>query len=293
MDKKFKIYSILLLVAIGTLLVGLYNIKFSKYISFFISLTLVGILAFKFISLQVCLRISNYLEEPIDNYNSKTEKYRFLVQIIFFPIAIFSMIQLTKITTLNFSYFQLLSLIISNLLISLCILIISFTWTKKFSLNLQNPSKNKKELRSQEQESHNDRDFYLSLSESELNSFYENIIHHDIITCLVEDNDKNDNDLFLNIFFQGKIPENPTFKLNLDHIQSKLFFEELKKFEVSGKKKFTLKIFSQIFTNKNGIIVPKNLSSSNSKADSLPKNNDLIISLFEFDKKVNITNLKG
>lgn len=130
-------------------------------------------------------------------------------------------------------------------------------------------------------------DFKLNFSEDELSELFDKMEDDLLIENLILDSAISDQKLFVRILSQGKLPEEPIFKLNFDNIQTNLFYAHLKSREkyVKMKERLTLNKFLQIFKNKNPKATPSSISASTAKSFSEAKDKEQINSLFEFNKK--------
>ncbi|QIY83031.1 folate/biopterin family MFS transporter [Chryseobacterium sp. NEB161] len=129
--------------------------------------------------------------------------------------------------------------------------------------------------------------FKLNYSKIELMQIYHKMVDNSFIEILIKNPHMNDNDYFVDILFNGKLPEQTFFKLNFDNIQTKTFWDHLKSREIGLKqeKKMSREKFAKIFENNNGKIKVNSLSASKSKATSEAKKIEIINSLFDFIKK--------
>ena len=83
---------------------------------------------------------------------------------------------------------------------------------------------------------------------------------------------------FIVIFGRNNCPFTPTFKLEMDNIQTHVLYQRLKAIDSS----ITLKKMTKIFTNENGIMTVKSLSNSyTQRKTENAKDEDLIHSLFD------------
>ncbi|MCT3773132.1 hypothetical protein HZQ69_07445 [Elizabethkingia anophelis] len=130
-------------------------------------------------------------------------------------------------------------------------------------------------------------DFKLNYTKDELKQIYQKMIDNSFIESLVENHQMNDDDYFVDILYNGKLPERTVFKLNFDNIQTKVFWDYLQSRDIGEKREFKLSLdkFSKIFQNNNGEIKVKSVFSSTSKASTRDaKKSEIIISLFDFEK---------
>lgn len=146
-----------------------------------------------------------------------------------------------------------------------------FTWTKTFTQKFipKIRKKMQKANRKRFKPKWKNKDNYRKL--------YDNLIDENLIIPLKIDSELQDYDLFINCLFENEIPEEPLFKVEMDNIQSRLFFDLL----IEGSKGLTLKTMTKIFRNKNGNIKYRSFLSSKANNDSGPKKDDIIKRCFD------------
>lgn len=103
---------------------------------------------------------------------------------------------------------------------------------------------------------------------------FENLYDFNFIVDFSERNRK----MFVAVLSKGKIPEEPLFKLEMDNIQARLFFDLLSE----KSEGFTMKTFIKIFKNKNGTINYNSMKASASRNNFGPKRSIEIKNCFEF-----------
>tara|TARA_R110002020_G_scaffold42212_10_gene123976 strand:+ start:1878 stop:2714 length:837 start_codon:yes stop_codon:yes gene_type:complete len=146
-----------------------------------------------------------------------------------------------------------------------------FTWTKTFTKKFI-PEIQKKLLKA-------DKKRFQPKWENKENyrKLYDNLIDANLITSLKNDPVIQDYDFFTNSLFDKKIPEQALFKIEMDNIESRLFFDLI----LEGSKGFTLKNMIQIFENKNGTINYDSMKSAYSRNSSGAKEKEKIESCFD------------
>lgn len=184
------------------------------------------------------------LEKSIQ-FDKHIERPRLFFYLTFGVLNIFSFYQLLNFGDNNFTesgrvFFLHLFFVVFWLSASLLILTWTKTFTQKFIPEIQEKMLAKEKKRFQPK--WNNKENYRKL--------YDNLIDANLITALKSDPAIQDYEFFVNTFFKYKIPEEPLFKINMDNIQSRLFFDLL----IKGSNGFNLKIMTGIFKNKNGDI---------------------------------------
>lgn len=227
-----------------------------------------------------------FFNKQIKDYNKYVEKPRLLVYIIFVPILVFVIYHMQTIGSSEGYYTQLFKFIVYNLASFMCLCFLQFSWSKYF---IEGVTNEKPKIESKNNNEEEFCDFKLSYTKTELKQIYQKMIDNSFIESLVENQQMNDDDYFVDILYNGKLPEQTIFKLNFDNIQTKTFWDYLQSRDIGAKREFKLSLdkFAKIFQNNNGEIKVKSVSSSTSKASSDAKKSNIINSLFDFEKKVN------
>lgn len=219
------------------------------------------------------------LEKSVQ-FDKHIERPRLFFYLIFGFLNIFSFYQLLNIgniefteTLINiqqetqFALYNHLFFVVFWFSTSLLI----FTWTKTFTQKFipKIRKKMQKANRKRFKPKWKNKDNYRKL--------YDNLIDENLIIPLKIDSELQDYDLFINCLFENEIPEEPLFKVEMDNIQSRLFFDLL----IEGSKGLTLKTMTKIFRNKNGNIKYRSFLSSKANNDSGPKKDDIIKRCFD------------
>ena len=204
-----------------------------------------------------------------DYFDKKIERPRLLVYLTFGTASIILFIlywRLDKSIFLNQYY---ISTIILVPLIP-CIYFLNFTWDDRFYETFV--EKVQKRILLREHKSYelnwNDR--------QSLELIYTKLYDNDFIGLIHSKEGLIDKTLFSEILVSGKTPEKPVFKLNMDNIQTKHFYDLISK----NSKNFTLDEFLKIFKNKNEKATRNSIEVSSSKATSLPKMKEEIAKCF-------------
>lgn len=123
------------------------------------------------------------------------------------------------------------------------------------------------------------KQFQCNYRYDDLSKIYDSTSDNGFLTLLNTDEGIDEKKLFIEIFRNGNIPDCTIFKLNMDHRQTKLYYDCFSK----GFLGFTLDDFLNIFENKNGKTTRKKLepSSSNKKFNPDPKRKRDIESIFD------------
>lgn len=224
-----------------------------------------------------------FFNEQIKDYDKYVEKPRLLVYIVFLPILVFVIYYIGKISSSEDYYTQLIKFIVCNLASFICILFLQSSWSKYSTDGVNKKSK----IESKSKNEENFCDFKLNYTKDELKHIYQKMIDNSFIDSLLENQDLIDDEIFINVLYSGNLPNEPIFKLNFDHVQTKTFLDHLKSRETGQKRNFNLtrEKFSKIFKNNNGEISITSLSASKSKAPNEAKKSDIIDLLFDFEKK--------
>ena len=210
------------------------------------------------------------LEKAIQ-FDKHIERPRLFFYLTFGVLNIFSFYQLLNFGDNNFTesgrvFFLHLFFVVFWLSASLLIL----TWTKMFTQKFI-PEIQKKMLAKEKkkfQPKWNNKENYRKL--------YDNLIDANLITALKSDPAIQDYDFFVNTFFENHTPKEPLFKIEMDNIESRLFFDLL----MEGSKGFTLKTMTKIFKNKNGTIKYGSMKTAVSKNNSGAKRKTKIENCF-------------
>lgn len=224
-------------------------------------------------------------------YNKTIEKPRLLFHLIVMPFMLYSFVLFAQefliynsINKHNYFYGDYLSKIVELRIVeakiiessiyltgfTLSLLVLFFTRTKSFE-NYVIPKIEKK------LNDYNCIDFVNNYKKSELEKIFENLIDENFISIIIEDENILDKDLFVEIISNEKLPESPIFRINMDNIQTQLFYSLFsEKIE-----KITLEKFLKIFENKNKNTNAQSIRASASNAKNSPKESDVIKSLFK------------
>lgn len=206
-------------------------------------------------------------------FKKKLERPRLFMYLTFGTLSLFFLYQFRQIDpTLNF-YFRTFITITYLLTYLSFTLLLLFTWTDKFE----------RVLIPQIQKRIPKNDFKINWSREQLKKIYTNLYDLDLISILDENEDVNDSEIFVNLLLSGELPKKPVFNLKMNHIYTKYFYDKFK----NNSSSLTLKVFSMIFENNNGIINPVNLRSSvsnskNTKSEEIiKKEKEQINSIFK------------
>lgn len=206
-------------------------------------------------------------------FKKKLERPRLFMYLTFGTLSLFFLYQFRQVDpTLNF-YFRTFITITYLLTYLSFTLLLLFTWTDKFE----------RVLIPQIQKRIPKNDFEINWSPEQLKKIYNNLYDLEFISILDENEDVNDCEIFVDLLMSGELPKKPIFNLKMSHIYTKYFYDKFK----NGSSSLTLKVFSMIFENKNGIINPVNLRSSvsnskNTKSEKIiEKEKELINSFFK------------
>ncbi|MDR5590477.1 hypothetical protein [Christiangramia sp. SM2212] len=198
-------------------------------------------------------------------FDKKIERPRLFVYLIFGSFSILLLYLYYYVDKRNFLDFYIISTIFVLLHITLsCVLI--FTWHQDFESKFITKIQKKISRK-------NNNSFSLQWnSPEELNLIYKNLDEKNFVEVIDENSENLDYIIFSEIIINGKLPESPLFKLNMDNRQTKLFFDLLS----HNSEGFTLDKFLKIFKNKNKKATRESIESSYSNTDILPKrHNDL------------------
>ena len=124
----------------------------------------------------------------------------------------------------------------------------------------------------------NDKSYQLEWTKEEFTQLYYNLVDFDFIEC--PDGNTTDRLQFVEILTEGKIPNDPIFKLKMSNVQTKYFWDLLS----ANSKGFTLDIFLKIFKNKNAKASRSSIEVSFSKAGNRFNGKNRIDECFAFKK---------
>lgn len=254
-NTNWKNYSIVLLIIVALLTMHFFRGEFYSYIIMIaIFCLLIGKLWFHLLS-----HFAKYMLVGKNNaYRKSTENPRILIYSIFGIVAYSSI----KGYIISSASNEIIDEILSSIFIivfSISTFLLALTWTRFFEevyiIKVQ-----KKILLKENKE------FQCNYSSDELSKIYDSTSDNDFITLLSNDEEIDEKELFIKIFTIGKIPDSTIFKLNMDHRQTKLYYDHFSK----GFCGFTLDDFLNIFENKNGKTTRKKLEPSSSNRDQKP-----------------------
>lgn len=203
------------------------------------------------------------------NFNKKIERPRLF---IYLTLGLISLLLLYLFITLDTSKIVNKHIISSLLLLGFlsCSYVLQFTWNKKFYENFV-PKVTKQIL------SRSKKSFVInSFNTTSLKSHYDKLTTYDFIEIIDQEKEFEDSKIFSKTLNSGEIPPEPIFKLNMDNIQTKYYFDELSK----NSNGFTLDVFLKIFKNKNDRSSRNSIEASYSHASSSPKRKDEIDKCF-------------
>lgn len=212
------------------------------------------------------------LEKTV-KFKKRIERPRLFIYLTFGTLQIISFYQLLHIEDRDF--FDLDKIFFFHLFFIvywLSATILFFTWTKNFIQNFI-PETQKRMLETKKKK------FYLKWNKKEeYRQLYDNLNDANFIIPLKTDAKSQDYTFFINSLSKGVISEEPLFKLEMDNVQTKLFYDLIS----DGSKGFPLKTFLKIFKNKNGSPKPSSIYASTSKNKSGAKKGNVIIECFDF-----------
>lgn len=182
------------------------------------------------------------------------------------------------ITTIFFSKFLLgtpqnIYIIFFIILIQILITGMMFLFYKKMDV-IKKSAENK--IISSEKSDTN-YDFKIAQSKIELEKIFDKLSDNNFIEMLNSSNELLDKDLFVQTLNNGIVPDKILFKLNMDNIQTKYFYDQL----TGNSHKLTRVKFMKIFKNNNPKATPSSLSSSKSKSKNTPKQIELLETIFK------------
>ncbi|WBL24509.1 hypothetical protein [Zunongwangia sp. HGR-M22] len=108
------------------------------------------------------------------------------------------------------------------------------------------------------------RHYELKWKKNELISIYQKLVGDNLIELIDINSNEIDYRLFANIIYNGTVPEEPSFNLNMNHVDTKYFKDVL----AAGDRNFTFDVFLKIFKNKNKTPNPRSLSAAYKRAEN-------------------------
>ncbi|WP_417886695.1 hypothetical protein [Zunongwangia sp.] len=213
------------------------------------------ILTTSFLFLKELKVVTNYsiafmFDLRTDFFNKKIERPRLLVYLIF---GAFSVLFIVQYITLDKRLF-LERYYISTLIITVytaCNFFLFYTWHPNFEKSFI-PKSRKKIL------TKSNRLYELKWQKNELMSIYQSLAYNNLIELIDVNSNEIDYKLFANIIYNGNVPEEPSFNLNMNQVDTKYFKDVL----AAGDRNFTFNVFLKIFKNKNKTPNPRSLSAA-------------------------------
>lgn len=191
-------------------------------------------------------------------YRKSVENPRILIYLIFGIVA-YSSIKGNMISSVSNENIDVILSSIFIIVFSISSFLLVLTWTTFFEevyiIRVQ------KKILSEE-----NKQFHCNYQIEDLSKIYDSTSDSGFITLLVDDGGIDEKNIFMEIFTIGKIPDNTIFKLNMDHRQTKLYYDHFSK----GFTGFTLDDFLNIFENKNGKTTREKLEPSSSNRNQKP-----------------------
>ncbi|WP_128758402.1 hypothetical protein [Leeuwenhoekiella aequorea] len=173
-----------------------------------------------------------------DFFDKNIERPRLFTYIVFGALSVFIIIQYHHLSK-DLSITRYFSTLFFQIFL-VCNFFLLFTWLENFKKTFI-PKAQKKKL------ARNAKLYEIKWTREQLKLIYENLNDKNLIELINEDSDEIDYRLFINILNNGTIPETPAFKLNMNNIKTKYFFDQLK----YNSDDFTLDMFLEIFDNIN------------------------------------------
>lgn len=266
--KNFKLYAVLFGVGIFAFIL----LKIDSYLYkmvFLLGMTIVlcWLLVKEIVSVFPYF-VSYMLSVQLQNFDKKIEKPRLLFYFLFGSSAIVALVLFYKLE--NNTVFYQFSSIIQILMFTLSVYLLYFTWSNAFVEDLI-PQLQKKIFAKSNY-------FEIGWNKDELKEIFNRLNENDFIEILI-DYEVLDFVFFSDKFVAGEIPKEQPFKLNMDNVQTKYFFDLFS----SKSTAFTLDDFLCFFTNKNGIAIRGNIESSYSKSKKNPKQKDVLDKIFDLN----------
>lgn len=265
--KNYIFYTIFFVVGVSAVTLLNFDPYLYKMIFSFVMIIVLAWLFFKEAVIILPFFISYMLNVQVQNFDKKIEKPRLLFYILFGLSAVISLVTFYYLE--NDNIFDQLASVAQILMFTISAYLLYFSWNNKFIVDLI-PQMQKKFFTESKY-------FQIGWSEDQLKDIFNRLNENNFIEILSE-YDVLDYDFFKDNFLLGKIPDEQLFKLNMDHIQTKYFFDLFS----SRSKGFTLDDFLCFFKNKNGIVIRPNIESSYSKSKKNPKQKDLLDQIIYF-----------
>lgn len=210
-----------------------------------------GIILKYFLPFLLC-----FLSNRKQTWNSNHDRLFSTFFLVFFGLSMF--LSRSFLSTSQNIYFAVL------IFVTLIGITASIYLLYRKSISIKSDNKN---FNRNNKETKSNYDFENNYKKSELEKIFENLIDGDFISILKEDENILDEDLFIKIICDGKLPEYPIFELHMNNIQTHLFFTLFKE----KIDKLSLEKFLQIFENKNKANAESiRASASNAKKTGTP-----------------------
>lgn len=269
MMSKIKFCVVLILAFLTSILVLNVNLNYGYLILFILMCSIWFFFnIWKFLRFYLNYLLEWHLNDNKINLDKRIQKPRIIYYVIF------SLLSIILFLCFYFFRYEYSELNFSSIFIafSLCMYFLYFTWSNDFE---QKYTSSFKEVILKEE----NRVYKLTnYNKDQLKVLYINLIENNFIELIDDSLDFRAEDLFAEILFEKKAPENPVFKLNFDNVQTKYFWDLLKKNNMS----FTLDEFLKIFCNKNKNATRKTIEPSFSKSTNEPKKKQDIDNCFIF-----------
>jgi len=266
--KRTKIITVFLLAIIISTLINYFEFQIGHMFITYLMILISSVLIVKEFKVIAEYSIAYMFNLKTSFFNKRIERPRLFVYLTFGVMCVFVIFQyyhLDKSLFINRYYTSTLFVLI---FIS-CIFILGFSWHKKFEKSFVNKIQ-RKILTNRNQI------YELKWDKEELKLIYKYLEDENFIEFIKDSSKELDYIYFSNLLSSGKLPNSLVFKLNMDNIQTKYFFELFRK-NSSG---FTLEEFLKIFKNKNKKTSRSSIDSSFSGAKSEPKRKKDIDGIF-------------